>query len=107
MVPITNNKLVDLNEDGLLKVVEEVIACQQIIKDELINDIEIYQELKNSKNKKQFAVKNLMRTLDTINQSAGWNAFIQLFNITKDDDENIFFTDVLPLLNKTHLPALQ
>ena len=41
-----------------------------------------------------------------INQSAGWNTFIQLFNITKEDEENIFFTDVLPLLNKTHLPAL-
>ena len=106
MVPITNNKLVELNKDDLSKVIKEVISCQQIIKDDLVNDIEIYQELKNSKNKKQFAVKNLMRTLDTINQSIGWNAFIQLFNIIKDDEENIFFTDVLPLLNKTHLPAL-
>ena len=106
MVSITNNKLVDLSKDDLSKVIEEVISCQQIIKDELVNDIEIYQELKNSKNKKQFAVKNLMRTLDKINQSIGWNTFIQLFNITKDDEENIFFTDVLPLLNKTHLPTL-
>ncbi|MDA9700470.1 translation initiation factor IF-2 N-terminal domain-containing protein [Prochlorococcus sp. AH-736-L23] len=106
MVSITSNKLVELNKDNLSKVIEEVISCQQIITDELVNDIEIYQELKNSKHKKQFAVKNLMRTLDTINQSIGWQAFIQLFNITKDDEENIFFTDVLPLLNKTHLPAL-
>ncbi len=106
MVSITSNKLVELNKVNLSKVIEEVISCQQIIRDELVNDIEIYQELKNSKNKKQFAVKNLMRTLDTINQSIGWQAFIQLFNITKDDEENIFFTDVLPLLNKTHLPAL-
>ena len=105
MVSITSNKLVELNKDNLSKVIEEVISCQQIITDELVNDIEIYQELKNSKNKKQFAVKNLMRTLDIINQSIGWQAFIQLFNITKDDEENIFYTDVLPLLNKTHIPA--
>ena len=67
MSTIINNKLVDLNKNDLLAVINDLISCQQIINNDLLNDIEIYQELKNSK-KKQFAVKNLMRTLDKINQ---------------------------------------
>ena len=106
MSAMTTKRLVDLSKNDLLKVIEAIQLCQKTIENDLVNDIEIYQELKNSKNKKQFAVKNLMRTLDTINQSLGWNAFIQLFNVTKEDKENIFFTDVLPLINKTHFPSL-
>ena len=46
MSTIINNKLVDLNKNDLLAVINDLISCQQIINNDLLNDIEIYQELK-------------------------------------------------------------
>ena len=100
------NTLLGFTPETLKAVTASLESCQEIIKDNLVNDIEIYQELKNLKNKKQFAINNLVSTLDRINTSPGWNTFIQLFNIAKDDKEPVTFTDVLPILNESIIPNL-
>ena len=100
------NTLLGFTPETLKAVTAFLESCQDIIKDNLVNDIEIYQELKNLKNKKQFAINNLVSTLDRINTSPGWNTFIQLFNIAKEDKEPVTFTDVLPILNESIIPNL-
>ena len=100
------NTLLGFTPETLKAVIASLNSCQDIIKDNLVNDIEIYQELKNLKNKKQFAINNLVSTLDRINTSPGWNTFIQLFNIAKEDKEPVTFTDVLPILNESIIPNL-
>ena len=100
------NTLLGFTPETLNAVIDDLKSCQEIIKDNLVNDIEIYQELKKIKNKKQFAINNLVSTLDRINTSSGWKTFIQLFNIAKEDKEPITFTDVLPILNESIIPNL-
>ena len=94
--------LIEYTTETITDVINDLKSCQEIVKENLVNDIEIYQELKNLKNKKQFAVNNLISTLDRINNSTGWKTFIKLFGIIKEDKEPITFTDVLPILNGAH-----
>ena len=98
--------LINLDAQTIKSAIKDLDFCIEMIRENLVSDIEIYQELKNLKGKKQFAVKNLARTLSIINQSPGWIYFINLFSITKEKPEDITITDVLPILNESHLPTL-
>ena len=98
--------LINLDTQTIKSAIKDLDFCIEMIRENLVSDIEIYQELKNLKGKKQFAVKNLARTLSIINQSPGWIYFINLFSITKEKPEDITITDVLPILNESHLPTL-
>ena len=102
----SSDHLIQFTPEKIKDVIDNLKSCQEIVKENLVNDIEIYQELKSLKNKKQFAVNNLISTLDRINKSIGWKTFIQLFGITKEDKEPITFTDVLPILNGAHAANL-
>ncbi len=102
----TSYNLIEFTPEKIKNVIDDLKSCQELVRENLVNDIEIYQELKNLKNKKQFAVNNLISTLDRINNSIGWETFIQLFGIIKEDKEPITFTDVLPILNGTHTANL-
>ena len=96
----------EFNEKQIQEAIEKLKECQDLISEDLVDSVEIYEGIKLKNNIKEIASRRLSRVLNQIDLSDGWHVFIKFFDIRTKDNESPKLIQVMPLLDNPVKPNL-